>query len=120
MLFRSIIREDDCSPEREEIPGMYVSAFTEGKEQIESLQERITGRFACEEIRTKDGELIVGPNQMITPRRAVRVVNEGVDEAGEPLQRVKIRTILTCRSHLGICSRCYGANMATGDPVQVG
>ncbi|MBR2560840.1 MAG: DNA-directed RNA polymerase subunit beta' [Eubacterium sp.] len=115
-----IIHEADCSVGRDEIPGMEVYAFYEGKEQIESLQERITGRVSCENIVDKDGNVLVKANQMITPRRAARVVNEGVNENGEKLTRVKIRTILTCRSHLGICSKCYGANMASGEVVQVG
>ena len=115
-----IIRETDCAADREEIPGMYVYALTEGKEQIESLQERITGRFSCYDIHDREGNLLVKANQMITSRRAARIINSGVDENGEPLTRVKIRTILTCRSHMGICSKCYGANMASGEVVQVG
>ena len=57
---------------------------------------------------------------MITPKRAAAVESKGVDADGEPLTQVKIRTILTCRSHIGICAKCYGANMATGQAVQVG
>lgn len=115
-----IIREMDCSEGRDEIPGMYVKEFSDGKEEIENLQERITGRFACETICSKDGEVLVKANHMITPKRAARIINEGVDENGNPLDKVKIRTILTCRSHVGICAKCYGSNMATGEPVQVG
>ena len=115
-----IIRELDCAVDRDEIPGMYVKAFTDGKEEIESLQERITGRFSCETICNKDGEVLVKANHMITPKRAARIMQEGVDANGNPLEQVKIRTILTCRSHIGICAKCYGANMATGEPVQVG
>jgi len=91
-----------------------------GKEEIENLESRITGRVSCYEIRDKEGNVLVKANQMITPRRAAKIVSRGVDENGEPISRVKIRTILTCRSHLGICSKCYGANMATGEVVQVG
>ncbi|MCF0146503.1 MAG: DNA-directed RNA polymerase subunit beta', partial [Eubacterium sp.] len=115
-----IIHEADCSVGRDQIPGMEVYAFYEGKEQIESLKERITGRVSCEAICDKDGNVLVKANQMITPRRAERVITEGVDENGDALTRVKIRTILTCRSHLGICAKCYGANMASGEVVQVG
>ena len=115
-----IIREIDCRAEGEEIPGMYVQQFADGKEEIESLQERITGRFAAETITDKDGNVIVKANHMITPKRAARVIQEGVDENGNPLEKVKIRTILTCRSRIGICAKCYGANMATGEAVQVG
>ena len=115
-----IIREVDCCEGKDEIPGMYVSAFTEGKEEIESLQERITGRFAAENIVDKDGNILVKANHMITPKRAERVMKYGVDENGEALTKVKIRTVLTCKSHVGVCVRCYGANMATGEAVQVG
>ena len=117
-----IIRETDCCAEKEdaEIPGMYVKEFADGKEEIESLQERITGRFSCKTIRNKDGEIIVKANHMITPKRAARIMAEGVDENGEPFEKIKIRTILTCKSHIGICAKCYGANLATGEPVQVG
>ena len=114
-----IIREMDCS-HGGEIPGMYVKQFSDGKEEIESLQERITGRFSCEDIKTADGEVIVKANHMITPKRAARVMKEGVDKDGQPFKKIKVRTILTCRSHVGICAKCYGANMATGEPVQVG
>ena len=115
-----IIREMDCAVDRDEIPGMYVKSFTDRKEEIENLQERITGRFSCETICNKDGEVLVKANHMITPKRAARIMKEGVDENGNPLEQVKIRTILTCRSHIGICAKCYGSNMATGEPVQVG
>ena len=115
-----MIRKPDCSVGRKEIPGMWVESFTQGKEMVESLEERITGRFSCYEIKDKDGNVIVKANHMITPRRAAKIVSVGVDEKGEPITRVKIRTILTCRSKLGICSKCYGANMATGEVVQVG
>ncbi len=116
-----IVREMDCSEGREmEIPGMEVSRFMDGKELIESLQERITGRFACEDILDKDGNIIVKANHMITPKRAAAVMNYGVDKDGKPFEKIKIRTALTCRSHIGVCARCYGANMATGEAVQVG
>jgi DNA-directed RNA polymerase subunit beta' len=99
---------------------MWVSEFTDGKEQIESLQDRITGRFSCETIKDKDGNVIVKANHMITPKRAARVIKDGINENGEHYTKVKIRTILTCRSGNGICAKCYGANMATGEAVQVG
>ncbi|HIR93854.1 MAG TPA: DNA-directed RNA polymerase subunit beta' [Candidatus Egerieimonas intestinavium] len=115
-----IVREVDCSADRDEIPGMWVQEFVDGKEEIESLQDRITGRFSCNTIKDKNGDVIVKANHMITPKRAARIMKEGVDENGEPFKKIKIRTILTCRSKLGICAKCYGANMATGEPVQVG
>ena len=114
------IRETDCSEGRSEIPGIVVRAFMDGKETIESLKDRITGRFACEDIYDKDGNRIVKHNHMITPSRAAKILSVGVNEKGEPIEEVKIRTILTCRCHNGICAKCYGANMATGEAVQVG
>ena len=126
-----IVREKDCvEGTGREIPGMVVKAFMEGKEEIESLKERITGRFACEDICDADGNILVKANHMITPRRAEAIWKKGVDkegrpinrtdDAGKPLGEVKIRTILSCRSHMGVCAKCYGANMATGQAVQVG
>ncbi len=115
-----IVRETDCCENRDEISGMYVKGFMDGKEEIESLQERITGRFACETITNKDGEVIVKANHMITPKRAARIMKEGVNAEGGPIDQVKIRTILTCKCKVGVCAKCYGANMATGEPVQVG
>lgn len=115
-----IIHEVDCCEGTDEIPGMYVQAFMEGKEEIESLQERITGRFAAENIYDKDGNIIMKANHMITPKRAEKIMKQGVDEKGESLTKVKIRTVLSCKSHVGVCAKCYGANMATGEPVQVG
>ena len=114
-----IVREVDCC-EGKAAPGMVVEAFMEGKEEIESLKERITGRFVCEDILDAEGKIIVKANHMITPRRAAAVVSRGVDKDGNPLTAVKIRTVLTCRSHIGVCAKCYGANMATGEAVQVG
>ena len=108
-----IIREVDCCEGKEAVPGMSVKAFMDGKETIEGLQDRITGRVSCEDIYDNDGNLIVKKNHMITPARATKIMAKGTN-------RVKIRTILTCRSHSGICAKCYGANMATGEMVQVG
>ena len=115
-----IIHEVDCDEKGAEIPGMYVKAFMDGNEEIESLQERITGRYLCENIEDKDGNILVKANHMVTPKRAELIMKKGVDPNGNPLTKIKIRTILTCRSHNGICAKCYGANMATGEPVQVG
>ncbi|MCI8321630.1 MAG: DNA-directed RNA polymerase subunit beta' [Dorea sp.] len=115
-----IIHEVDCVEKGAEIPGMYVKAFMDGNEEIESLKERITGRYLCEDIVDKDGNVLVKKNHMVTPKRAELIMKNGVDEKGGPLKKIKIRTILTCRSHNGICAKCYGANMATGEPVQVG
>ena len=107
-----IIRDVDCC-EGKEIPFMEVKAFTDGPETIESLEDRITGRYAAETIEDADGNVIVKKNHMITPKRAAKVIATGKES-------VKIRTILSCKSHNGICAKCYGANMATGQAVQVG
>ena len=109
-----IIRETDCCADRNEIPGMYVEAFMDGQEVIESLEERITGRTAAEDVtHPVTGELLVKANHMITAKRAATIVNAGYT-------KVKIRTMLTCKSDIGACARCYGANLATGQAVQVG
>ncbi len=112
-----IVREVDCSEGRD-IPNMEIKAFMDGKETIEGLQDRITGRYIAETITDPDsGELVVRENHMVTPKRA-----EAVMRVLEKTERktVKIRTILTCRCMNGICAKCYGANMATGQAVQVG
>ena len=115
-----IIHEVDCAKKDAPIPGIFVKAFMDGKEEIESLKERITGRYLCYDIVDKDGNVLVKKNHMVTPKRAELICKKGVNENGEPLTQIKIRTILTCRSHSGVCAKCYGANMATGEPVQVG
>ena len=115
-----IIHEVDCAKKDAPIPGIFVKAFMDGKEEIESLQERITGRYLCYDIVDKDGNVLVKKNHIVTPKRAELICKKGVNENGEPLTQIKIRTILTCRSHSGVCAKCYGANMATGEPVQVG
>ena len=115
-----IIRDIDCMEGAEVIPGMSVAAFMDGKETIEGLKDRITGRYACEDICDAEGNVLVKRNHMITPGRASKIIAKGVNAQGEPIEEVKIRTILTCRSHNGICAKCYGANMASGEPVQVG
>ena len=108
-----IINEIDCCADGDEIPYMEVSAFMNGKEEIEPLRDRINGRYAAEDILDKKGNVIVPKNSMITPSRADDIIKAGH-------KSVKIRTVLTCKSETGICSKCYGANMATGQPVQVG
>ena len=120
-----IIREPDCCCGHDhegEIPGMYVSAFMDGNEEIEGLESRITGRFAAEAVYDQEGNVLVEADHMITPARAKTIIEKGVgNRDGEfPIKAVKVRTILTCESETGICAKCYGANMATGEPVQVG
>ena len=116
-----IIREMDCMEGTGTIPGMRVGGFYDGKETIEGLRDRILGRYSCEDISDKDGNIIVKANHMINPSRADRIINSmDIDENGHITGSVKIRTILTCRSKDGICAKCYGANMASGEVVQVG
>ena len=115
-----VIQEEDCSVGRDEIPGMSVKAFMDGKETIEKLKDRLVGRTTCVDIKDKDGNVIVKANHMITPARAERIMESGVGGDGKPLDKVRIRTILTCRCKNGICAKCYGANMATGEKVQIG
>ena len=112
-----IVREVDCC-EGKDIPYMEIKAFTDGKETIESLEERITGRYIAETITDPEtGEVVVKANHMCTPKRAAAVMKV-LNKQGR--DSVKIRTVLTCKSHVGVCAKCYGANMATGQPVQVG
>ncbi len=115
-----IIREKDCSIGRDTIPGIVAEAFTDGNSVVESLESRIKGRYSVDTIKDKDGNVIVKANHMITASRASKIVNTGVDENGNEIKKVKIRSILTCKCKNGICAKCYGANMATGEAVQVG
>ena len=109
-----IIRELDCCEGSEEVVGLKVKAFMDSKEVIESLEERITGRWSVEDIKHPEtGKLLVPADTMINPRQARKIIAAGITE-------VKIRTALTCRSKIGVCAKCYGADMATGRPVQVG
>ncbi len=108
-----IIRDVDCCENRDAISYMEIESLMNGNEVVETLEERITGRTAAESIFDAEGNMIVKANHMITPKRAAAIVATGVE-------KVKIRTILTCRSHIGVCAKCYGANMATGQRVQVG
>ena len=112
-----IIREVDCCEGRD-IPFMEIKAFMDGNEVIEDLEERITGRYIAETITDPDtGEVVVKANHMCTPKRAAAVMKV-LNKTGRG--SVKIRTVLSCKSHIGVCAKCYGANMATGQPVQVG
>ena len=112
-----IIREVDCC-EGKDIPYMEIKGFMDGQETIEGLEERITGRYIAETITDPDtGEVVVKANHMCTPKRAAAVMKV-LNKLGR--DSVKIRTVLTCKSHIGVCAKCYGANMATGQAVQVG
>ncbi len=109
-----IVREYDCSEDTDEKPYMEVSAFMDGQETIEPLEDRIRGRFSVEDITDPaSGKVIVPADTLITPDMAEAVVNAGIE-------KVRIRTILSCKCHNGVCSKCYGANMASGRQVRIG
>ena len=109
-----IIREFDCAEETGEVPGMWVKAFMDGQETIEPLSDRIRGRYSVNDIRHPEtNEIIVEADTMITPDQAELVEKLGIE-------KVLIRNILSCRSRKGVCSKCYGANMASGRIVRIG
>ena len=110
-----IIREEDCHCHE----GLEVYDITEGKEMIEPLSERLTGRYLLEDFY--DGEtLVASKDEMITEAKA-KVIADMVNARENPAdRRIKIRSLLTCDSEHGVCIKCYGANLATGDPVTVG
>lgn len=105
-----IVREEDCHTE----DGITVTDIVSSGEKIESLEERITGRYAAEDIidpETK--EVLVRHHEMIDSDMAQLIVSKGIN-------KVKIRSVLTCRTRNGVCAKCYGLNLATGEPVNVG
>ncbi len=109
-----IVREDDCYAGRKP-QGMKVRAIfgADGRE-IEGLKDRLTGRFAAEAVvHPQTGEVMVGQNEFITEEKAKEICDAGIAE-------VSIRSIFTCASRVGVCAKCYGKNMATTLPVQVG
>ncbi|MCL1846035.1 MAG: DNA-directed RNA polymerase subunit beta' [Defluviitaleaceae bacterium] len=109
-----IIREEDCVKDETEKPGMYVHAFVDGEEIIEPLVDRIRGRFAIDNIlHPETGEILADADTLISPDQA-----EAIEAAG--ITEVLVRTVLTCRSRIGLCSKCYGANMASGRIVRIG
>ena len=111
-----IIREEDCHCH----DGIEVYDITEGKEMIEKLSERLTGRYLLEDFYDADGNLVASKDEMITEEKA-QVVADMVNARENPEDRkIKIRSLLTCDSEHGVCIKCYGANLATGDPVTVG
>ena len=105
-----IIREDDCGTDR----GLVIRAITDGKEVTETLEERLFGRYTKKSVKHPEtGEVIVGPDTLITEDMAAAIVNAGVEE-------VTIRSVFTCNTRHGVCRHCYGINLATGDAVEVG
>jgi len=105
-----IVREEDCGTDR----GAYVEEISEGNEVIESLKDRLSGRYAAEEIlHPETGEVLVERNQFMNDRLADKVVKAGI-------KRVKIRNIFTCNSRYGVCAKCYGSNMIGEEDVKIG
>ena len=105
-----IIRDDDCGTDR----GITVSAIMEGDEMIEPLFDRLVGRFTAETVKDPEtGETIVGRDVMMDENMAHKICDAGVTH-------VKIRSILTCDTPHGVCRKCYGMNLATGEEVEVG
>ena len=111
-----IIREEDCHCH----DGIEVYDIMEGKELIESLQERLTGRFLLEDLTDENGEVIMSKDKMMSEADA-KIVADVVNARENPADRkIKIRSLLTCESEHGVCIKCYGSNLATGKPVTVG
>ena len=110
-----IVREIDCFEERgEKVRGITVSEITIGNQVIESLEDRLLGRVAAEDIvNPQTGEIIVSLNETISTEKAKAVVKAGIKKA-------QVRSVLTCRNETGVCARCYGSNLATGGHVDVG
>lgn len=104
-----IVRDEDCGATE----GIEVKAFTDGKEVIEPLRLRIIGRTAIEDIFDEKGNLLVASNEEIREDAA-----EAIEKAG--IESVKIRSVMTCKSTYGICGKCYGRNLATGEEVNIG
>ena len=108
-----IVREDDCCAGKKP-RGMKISAIVGPNGEIESLHDRLVGRFVSEDVvDPRTGEVLVAVNEMITEEKA-----DEIDKAG--VKEVSIRSIFTCTSRHGVCAKCYGKNMATGKPIQVG
>ncbi len=104
-----IIREEDCGTQE----GLEIASIMDGNHEIEKLSERLVGRYLLEDFTNEKGEVLVSKDHMMTPADAKIIVDAGVD-------KIKIRSILTCHSHHGVCIKCYGSNLATGKPVTVG
>ncbi len=104
-----IIREDDCGTN----DGIFVSDIKDGNEIIEKLKDRLVGRLACEDVVAENGEVLCKAGDMISSDKADEIVAKGVE-------KVKIRSVLKCRSKVGVCAKCYGHNLANGEMVNIG
>lgn len=105
-----IIREDDCGTEE----GLVVFEIKDGNESIESLNERLVGRYLCHDfVDEKTGEVLVSKDKMMDDNDAEIILKSGVE-------KIEIRSILTCKAKHGVCKKCYGSNLANGMPVTIG
>ncbi|MBB6675041.1 DNA-directed RNA polymerase subunit beta' [Cohnella nanjingensis] len=105
-----IVREEDCGTDK----GIIVSRIEDGKEVIEDLFDRIEGRYAYETVRhPQTNEIIVGRNDLIDTLKAEELIKAGIE-------RIQIRSVLSCRARHGVCKMCYGRNLATGKKVEIG
>ncbi len=111
-----IIREEDCHCQ----DGLEVYDITEGKEMIETLSERLTGRYLLEDFYDAKGNFVASKDEMLTEEKAKEVADIVNARENPDDRKIKIRSLLTCNSEHGVCIKCYGANLATGDPVTVG
>ena len=104
-----IVREEDCGT----TDGIDVYEIKEGKELVEKLGERLVGRFLSEDFKDKDGNVLVSRDKLMTDADAAKIVDSGAE-------LVKIRSVLTCGLKNGVCARCYGASLATGQLINIG
>src|SRR5690606_15450339 len=105
-----IVREDDCGTDK----GIVVSNIQDGREVIEDLYDRIEGRYAFETVRHPEtGEILVKPNELIEATIAEEIIKAGIE-------KIQIRSVLSCRTQHGVCRKCYGRNLATGKHVEIG
>ena len=105
-----IIREEDCHATE----GIWVREISEGNSVVESFKERLNGRYALHDVHDPaTGELLVSKDKMMDMFDAEKIVNAGITE-------LEIRSVMTCRAHVGVCARCYGSNMSNGQCVKVG
>ncbi|MGN0655574.1 MAG: DNA-directed RNA polymerase subunit beta', partial [Ruminiclostridium sp.] len=104
-----IIRMDDCGTTE----GIEVYEIREGKEKIESLQERLVGRYLVEDFKDEQGRVLVSKDKLINDSDAQKIIATGAE-------RVRIRSVLTCAAKHGVCAKCYGSSLANGNPITIG
>jgi len=104
-----IIRMEDCGTTE----GIEVYEICEGKEKIESLQERLVGRYLAEDFTDKDGKVIVSRDKLVNDADADKIIKAGT-------KKIRIRSLLTCAAKHGVCAKCYGSSLANGNPITIG